>query len=52
MIRLYFEKPRTVGGWKGFLYDPNLDETNNISEGLEKMKIITRDNKNEITNSY
>ena len=35
MIRLYFEKPRTISGWKGFLYDPDLNETNNISSGLE-----------------
>jgi len=38
VIRLYFEKPRTIAGWKGFLYDPDLDETNNISIGLEKTR--------------
>jgi len=35
VIRLYVEKPRTINGWKGFLYDPDLNETNNISKGLE-----------------
>lgn len=34
VIRLYFEKPRTINGWKGYLYDPDLDETNNIELGL------------------
>ena len=38
VIRIYVEKPRTVGGWKGFLYDPDLNETNNISDGLEKTR--------------
>jgi len=45
VIRLYFEKPRTVKGWKGFLYDPYLDNTNNISNGL----IMTRQLLIEIT---
>ena len=35
VIRIYLEKPRTVGGWKGLLYDPDLNETNNITVGLE-----------------
>ena len=34
VIRLYFEKPRTIKGWKGFLYDPELDNTNKIDIGL------------------
>ena len=34
VIRLYFEKPRTIKGWKGFLYDPMLDNTNKIDIGL------------------
>ena len=45
VIRLYVEKPRTISGWKGFLYDPDLNETNNISKGLE----ITRKLLIEIT---
>ena len=45
VIRLYVEKPRTICGWKGFLYDPDLNETNNISKGLE----ITRKLLLEIT---
>eukprot|EP01068_Selenidium_serpulae_P013273 Selendium_serpulae@DN5946_c0_g1_i3.p1 len=34
MMRVYFEKPRTTVGWKGFINDPNLDETCNIDKGL------------------
>lgn len=35
IMRMYFEKPRTITGWKGFLYDPDINETNNIEKGLE-----------------
>lgn len=34
VMRTYFEKPRTVGGWKGFINDPHLDGTFSIEEGL------------------
>ncbi len=34
LMRAYFEKPRTTTGWKGLLYDPHLDGTNDIVEGL------------------
>jgi len=34
LMRVYFEKPRTALGWKGLLYDPHLDDSNNISTGL------------------
>ena len=40
VIRLYFEKPRTIKGWKGFLYDPNLDNSNDISKGLIKTRML------------
>ncbi|MEM4331066.1 MAG: 3-deoxy-7-phosphoheptulonate synthase, partial [Candidatus Pacearchaeota archaeon] len=36
IMRTYLEKPRTTVGWKGFLYDPYLDGTNKIIEGIEK----------------
>ena len=38
VIRLYFEKPRTINGWKGFLYDPDLNSSNKIDEGLIKTR--------------
>jgi 3-deoxy-7-phosphoheptulonate synthase len=34
IMRVYYEKPRTTTGWKGFLYDPYLDGTHAISDGL------------------
>jgi 3-deoxy-7-phosphoheptulonate synthase len=34
IMRVYFEKPRSRHGWKGFIYDPDLDESYNITKGL------------------
>ncbi len=34
IMRAYFEKPRTNLGWKGFVYDPGLDDTFRIETGL------------------
>lgn len=34
VMRSYFEKPRTTSGWKGLLYDPNLDGSHNIYKGI------------------
>jgi len=34
VMRVYFEKPRTVVGWKGLINDPHLDGTYAITEGL------------------
>ncbi len=34
VMRVYFEKPRTTVGWKGFINDPHLDGTYRINEGL------------------
>ncbi len=34
VMRVYFEKPRTSLGWKGFINDPNLDGSFDISSGL------------------
>jgi 3-deoxy-7-phosphoheptulonate synthase len=34
VMRVYFEKPRTRMGWKGLIYDPDLDGRGNIGEGL------------------
>jgi 3-deoxy-7-phosphoheptulonate synthase len=33
-MRVYFEKPRTVVGWKGLINDPDLDGTFDINKGL------------------
>jgi 3-deoxy-7-phosphoheptulonate synthase len=34
VMRVYFEKPRTTVGWKGYLNDPHLTGHGDISEGL------------------
>ncbi|MCP5560024.1 MAG: 3-deoxy-7-phosphoheptulonate synthase [Verrucomicrobiaceae bacterium] len=34
VMRVYFEKPRTTVGWKGFINDPHLDESYDINTGL------------------
>jgi 3-deoxy-7-phosphoheptulonate synthase len=34
VMRVFFEKPRTRFGWKGFIYDPFLDESFQMKEGL------------------
>lgn len=35
VMRMYIEKPRTTLGWKGLLYDPHLDGSNDMRTGLE-----------------
>ena len=34
VMRVYFEKPRTVLGWKGLINDPELDGSYQINDGL------------------
>lgn len=34
VMRTYFEKPRTVIGWKGLISDPGLDGSFRVNEGL------------------
>ena len=34
VMRVYFEKPRTTIGWKGLIYDPHLDGSDDIGTGL------------------
>lgn len=34
IMRTYFEKPRTVVGWKGLINDPKLDDSFEINQGL------------------
>ena len=35
VMRVYFEKPRTTVGWKGYINDPHLDGSFAINQGLE-----------------
>ena len=34
IMRVYFEKPRTTLGWKGLLYDPDLNGAYDIEKGI------------------
>lgn len=34
IMRVYFEKPRTVTGWKGLINDPRMDDSFHIEEGV------------------
>ena len=34
LMRGYCEKPRTLIGWKGYLYDPHLNQSNDIKTGI------------------
>jgi len=38
VMRVYFVKPRTTVGWKGFINDPYLDDSFRIEEGLYKAR--------------
>lgn len=38
VMRVYFEKPRTATGWKGYINDPYMDDSFRITEGMEKAR--------------
>jgi 3-deoxy-7-phosphoheptulonate synthase len=38
VMRVYFEKPRTAIGWKGFINDPRMDDSFRIDEGMERAR--------------
>ena len=46
VMRTYFEKPRTSIGWKGFIYDPNLNGSNDINLGLYLSREVLLHNAN------
>ena len=43
VMRSYFEKPRTVGGWKGLINDPDLDGRFAIEKGLRMARRLLAD---------
>jgi 3-deoxy-7-phosphoheptulonate synthase len=43
IMRVYFEKPRTVSGWKGFINDPRMDDSFHIEEGMERARAFLCD---------
>lgn len=43
VMRVYFEKPRTSTGWKGYINDPYMDDSFRIDEGMQKARQFLRD---------
>ncbi|NVK32789.1 MAG: 3-deoxy-7-phosphoheptulonate synthase, partial [Gammaproteobacteria bacterium] len=43
LMRVYFEKPRTIVGWKGLVNDPDLDGTFDINKGLRMARKLLLD---------
>jgi len=43
VMRVYFEKPRTTVGWKGYINDPLLDGSFRINEGLRRARQLLLD---------
>jgi len=40
IMRVYFEKPRTTTGWKGLINDPQMNDSFQIEDGLEKARAL------------
>jgi 3-deoxy-7-phosphoheptulonate synthase len=43
VMRVYFEKPRTIIGWKGLINDPYLDHSYKINDGLRLARHLLLD---------
>jgi len=43
VMRVYFEKPRTVTGWKGLINDPGMDESFDVHRGLRAARRLLLD---------
>lgn len=43
VMRVYFEKPRTVKGWRGMILDPHLDGSNDMETGISLARKILLD---------
>jgi 3-deoxy-7-phosphoheptulonate synthase len=38
VMRVYFEKPRTTTGWKGYINDPDMDDSFHVDQGMTKAR--------------
>ena len=38
VMRVYFEKPRTATGWKGYINDPDMDDSFRIGTGMRRAR--------------
>jgi 3-deoxy-7-phosphoheptulonate synthase len=43
VLRVYFEKPRTIVGWKGLINDPDLDGSFHVNKGLHLARKLLLD---------
>ena len=43
VMRVYFEKPRTTVGWKGYINDPHLDGSDDMATGLTLSRELMRE---------
>ncbi len=43
VMRVYFEKPRTTVGWKGYINDPDIDGTFHVNAGLRGARTLLAD---------
>ena len=43
VMRTYFAKPRTTVGWKGYIYDPELNGSCDVHKGLHKSRQLLHD---------
>jgi 3-deoxy-7-phosphoheptulonate synthase len=43
VMRVYFEKPRTTVGWKGYINDPFMDDSFQVNVGMEKARRFLHD---------
>lgn len=40
VMRVYFEKPRTTVGWKGYVNDPDMDDSFKLEKGLQQARAL------------
>jgi 3-deoxy-7-phosphoheptulonate synthase len=38
VMRVYFEKPRTTTGWKGYINDPDMDDSFHVERGMSNAR--------------
>lgn len=43
VMRAYFEKPRTTTGWKGYINDPDMDDSFRVDVGMERARHFLRE---------
>lgn len=43
VMRVYFEKPRTTVGWKGYINDPDRDDSFDMVKGIRLARTLLRD---------